>query len=498
MCQGEQTHVVIAGAGPAGILLAINILRRNEHNGNKYKVTLVDSLADHGEYSDEDLKRHRSWMIGLSAHGLTAIRKIPRLFEDYVSQVGIKLEHNAIHIGTKQFKSSADVAGEGYIVDRNFICAAMARFLNANFGNSKSFTRMYDTKVLYVDGENQRLLTRSAADVSGNESYVKYDLLIGCDGVRSAVREAILKTHRDFACEVSDIFATFKAVHIVRPKSIDEAALHIMPAGMLNMNGIALPETGGRLNVSFGNTRNNVVDDALLSSDPKVVAAYVKKNFKAFELDDYDDFAQQWVGQKWSTTGQVHCNFYHSLQLNALILGDAAHATSPSIGMGMNTALSDVEALNELMDRHGDDFSKVLPAFSEERVKEGNALTYLAMHQYSMDQSQGLWMLMRSLARSFFGKHFPSLVMEEPLVSLGKGAKLSDVYRGMMELGRLQAVRTVNDGIMMDHFEKTTGMMKQAERPTWSKAMRVLVVGAAIASAVQAFRLLKRSKQLKL
>jgi len=46
-----------------------------------------------------------------------------------------------------------------------------------------------------------------------------------------------------------------------------------------------------------------------------------------------------WVGQPWSQTGQVHCSFYHSLKLQLLILGDAAHATSPSIGPPRSIAL---------------------------------------------------------------------------------------------------------------------------------------------------------------
>merc|ERR1712119_259982 len=153
---------------------------------------------------------------------------------------------------------------------------------------------------------------------------------------------------------------------------------------------------------------------------------------------------------------------------NTLIMGDAAHATSPSIGMGMNTALADAAALDELMNHYNDDLDKVLPAFSEERVKEGNSLTYLAYYTYSMTVSQNILMQVRQMARFFFHKSFPSLVMEEPLQLMAKGKKLSEVYDAMMQLGRLQAVRAVNDGIRLGYFERSTGMV--THKKSWFTA----------------------------
>merc|ERR1712136_420119 len=114
--------------------------------------------------------------------------------------------------------------------------------------------------------------------------------------------------------------------------------------------------------------------------------------------------------------------------------GDAAHATSPAIGMGMNTALADAAALDELMDQHKDQLTAVLPAFSRERVKEGNALTYLALHAYSMSMSQGLEMQIRGVVRKFFHGCFPRWVMEEPLATVAKGGKLSEAYDALVQL----------------------------------------------------------------
>merc|ERR1719161_3090948 len=132
------------------------------------------------------------------------------------------------------------------------------------------------------------------------------------------------------------------------------------------MNGIGLPETGGKINIALGYMLNRPCDEELLSEDASVVAEYLRSRFQAFSLPA-DEFARQWVEQAWSSTGQVRANFYHSSRLRALLMGDAAHATSPSIGQGMNTALADAAALDELLDVHGDDhlLSKVLVSFSD-------------------------------------------------------------------------------------------------------------------------------------
>merc|ERR1712232_383080 len=145
----------------------------------------------------------------------------------------------------------------------------------------------------------------------------------------------------------------------------------------------------------------------LESDDYKIVSEYVKKNFKAFELVDYDDFAKQWVGQRWNQTGMVHCNFYHSLKAGVVIMGDAAHATSPSIGMGMNTALRDAQIFSEILEETGDDFEQALPAFSEARVKEGNALSDLAVHLYCLDTKHQLIETIHQVVRGFLYSKFP-------------------------------------------------------------------------------------------
>ena len=76
----------------------------------------------------------------------------------------------------------------------------------------------------------------------------------------------------------------------------------------------------------------------------------------------------------------------------------------------------------------------MLPAFSEERVKEGNALTEVAFHAYSMSPHQQLLVTLSQLLRGALSKRVPfGLVAPDPLTEVGKGAELSTRARSSCE-----------------------------------------------------------------
>lgn len=494
-------HVVISGAGPAGLLLAALLLQRNDELPTPlYRITLIDNRQDLGTFSQEDLKKSfRSWMLGLASHGVGALKQVNdgKMYEAYCKDVGIQLESLSIHLGAKELKTTnenlpADQANENFIVDRNFIVASLARYLNDTMDGAAGgeLTTLYEHKVQYVDYENQQILMRDCRSTTvenEGERYLSYDLLVGCDGARSVVREAMVKRHSAFEMEVGDIFQCFKAVHVQRPANVDPGSLHVLPDCFPCFQGIALPETGDMLNLSMGIPRHLFESDKiakeLKSTDPKVVAQHFKDNFKAFELIDYDDLAQQWVNQRWNRTAQVHCNVYHSTDINVVLMGDAAHATSPSIGMGMNQALKDAQTLYLLLQEHKDNLSMVLPAYSEKRVKEGNALSDLAMHLYCMEPKQQLIATLHMLVRTKMHSWFPSLVLNHPQALIGLAHYgLSDVYDIATRLGIMSKHRRINDKIRQDYFEERTGMV--VTKTTSSSLMQKgMVLGSLVVAA---------------
>lgn len=419
------------------------------------------------------------------------------MYEAYCKDVGIQLESLSIHLGAKEIKTTndsvpAEETNENFIVDRNFIVASLARYLNdTRDGAGAKLTTLYEHKVQYVDYENQQVLMRDCRSTVENEGerYLSYDLLVGCDGARSVVREAMVKRHSSFEMKVGDIFQCFKAVHVQRPAKVDPGSLHVLPDCFPCFQGIALPETGDLLNLSMGIPRHLFEFDKmakeLKSSDPKVVAQHFKENFKAFELIDYDDLAQQWVNQRWNRTAQVHCNAYHSTDINVVLMGDAAHATSPSIGMGMNQALKDAQTLYLLLQEHKDNLSMVLLSYLEKRVKEGNALTDLATHLYCTEPKQQLIATLHMLVRTKLHSLFPSLVLNHPQALIGRvGYGLSDVYDVATRLGVIPKHRRINDKIRQDFFEEHTGMV--VTKTTASNLMQKGLIFGSLAVAAGA------------
>ena len=270
----------------------------------------------------------------------------------------------------------------------------------------------------------------------------------------------------DFEFDIKGDFGTGKSVHITLPKDVPEGRFMFLAECLPNISAFILPERGGMLNFACGYNLNTTCDEELFSKDAQVVSDYFRKNFTAFDMD-FDEMGREWVAQGWSIGQMVHANFYHSQKIQALLLGDAAHATCPNIGQGMNTALADAVVLDRLLDEHDDDWEMVLPAFSQERVKEGNALTELSFHSFSLSLPMQMSILIRQNVRRLFNRFMPVWLVEpEPMLEISRGSKLSTAYDKMIQLGYLQKSRRINTEIMQTHFEKTTGMVQ--ERPVIS------------------------------
>jgi kynurenine 3-monooxygenase len=525
-------RVLIAGAGPAGLLLHALLDHRNKaiaasssssssSSRVTYRVTIVDGRQDLGLCTKEELMaNHRSWMIGLAGHGLEAVRSVPGLWEGYLSEgVGVKLKEFGLIVGSRRMsagtgsdddddirakgggeKNNNNVATnqEAFIVDRNFIVAALARYARENIpsggggdgsGGIPDHSFRYGTDLMYVDSDNRRALLRDRN--TKIEEYVSYDLLVGSDGVRSVVREALVKRHFDMELHVSDIFQHFKAVHIRRPSSVPHASISLMPGCLPKFTGISLPETNDMINVSLGVPRNHFDDipSDLRSDDPKIVAAYLKKNFRAFALDDDDeylDWATQWTNQRWNVTGQVHCNRYHSSECGIVLMGDSAHATSPSIGMGMNTALRDAQKFHELLDEYDDDLGRVLPRYSIDRVPEGNALTALAMNLFCFDTSVQMRTLIRGVLRTGLHSLFPKFVDPDPQAIIGMPEyTLSYAYDMAVGQGIIARHRDINMRTRQEFFERQTGMVTTKAKGNSLGLYAALVAAVLAVGAIQ-------------
>jgi kynurenine 3-monooxygenase len=64
------------------------------------------------------------------------------------------------------------------------------------------------------------------------------------------------------------------------------------------------------------------------------------------------------------------------------LMGDAAHATVPFYGQGMNAGFEDCTVLWDLMQKHNHDWTAIFDEYSRERKPDGDALQDLSLDNY--------------------------------------------------------------------------------------------------------------------
>lgn len=115
-----------------------------------------------------------------------------------MSKLGVELVGATFAIGKAlKFNFSIEKTDDfAFTVDRNYICGALARYLTEHF-DAPAFKSLYETNALYVDAETKIVMVRTSGTIEGAAiQTIPYDLIIGCDGIRSIVRNAFITNHR--------------------------------------------------------------------------------------------------------------------------------------------------------------------------------------------------------------------------------------------------------------------------------------------------------------
>lgn len=92
------------------------------------------------------------------------------------------------------------------------------------------------------------------------------------------------------------------------------------------------------------------------------------------------DIADKWEDHPLSNLAIIRC--YPWAHGKVGLMGDAAHATVPFYGQGMNAGFEDCRVLNDLMHVHNHDWEKIWEAYSPSRKPNGDALQDLSLDNY--------------------------------------------------------------------------------------------------------------------
>lgn len=404
----KDTHVVIAGAGLVGALLACLLGRRG------YRVTLCERRPDPRAAG---FVGGRSINLALSCRGITALDRLG--LADSVLASSIKMPGRMLHSpkGALTFQPySSNPTDTIQSISRSDLNLILLRAAS----NIPRVQMIFESRCVGAD------LAAPAIDVQtqSGRQRISADFVIGCDGAFSAVRAEMQTTDR-FNYTQSYLDHGYKEL-MIPPASecnidpalhdgfaLDPAALHIWPRGHYMM--IALPNADRSFTCTLFWPFEGANSFAALPPGPGV-RAYFEDHFPdaAPLMPTLEhDYAHNPVGSlvtvrcsPWQRGGKV------------LLLGDAAHAIVPFFGQGMNAGFEDCRLLGEALDAHAGDLALAIPAFAAARIPAANAIADMALDNFveMRDSVADPMFLLRKRVEHALHRHNPGLYM--PLYNL--------------------------------------------------------------------------------
>ncbi|MDZ4877515.1 MAG: Kynurenine 3-monooxygenase [Chroococcidiopsis cubana SAG 39.79] len=420
--------VAILGAGPSGILFAHYLLRRDG-----YRIDVYERRADPRNISFE---KSRTYPLTLNERGLSALRKIDGL-ESAVKAQSVEIRGIITHRHN----------GRTQLLPRNKPIFALDRTKLVKILLDK-LTEKYDSNRINLHFNHQceivNIGTRTielqplSQEVYGQPSKkfaTGYDLLVGADGARSVVRKYLLDTEL-FEFEQKYVPFDYKPIFLpcdlekvdidLRPGYIhswrlnDGTTISLVPMLDKTASGVIIfPKAKSRANGLFNKDR---------------VLDFFCRNFPELGQIIPESEVESFLARLTSTVLTTRCSHYHYGD-SVLLIGDAAHTVSPSLGQGCNLALEDVAAFNDLLDKYSDNLTEVIPEFSTRRQPEGDALLELSQNPFPFSKLLFAEFLLRQSIAKIMNKMFPNIyplplfdLLSEATVSYSRILKLNQKW----------------------------------------------------------------------
>lgn len=388
--------VVIIGAGPTGLLLAHYLLRRG-----KYRVELYEQRSDPRLV---DVSQDRTFPISLQERGRKAIRKIAGL-EEAIASASVFCNGTKLH---RQRGKARQIPRAIPIltIDRNRLVMILLQHLTQTYTSEQLIVK-FGCRCVEVD---RRANTVTLKPEQGEAFTLAYDRLVAADGARSPIRDYLVQD-AGLQCDQNDVPDAYKSVFLTRLNPT--LGLELEPDKIHGWNRdtktrmLMVPQPGERLNgvIIFDAQQNPL----LSLTNKEEVLTFFQKDFPLFgqlmSPEEAEAFWHRPVGRILT----VRCDRFHESD-SILLMGDAAHAVSPSIGQGCNASLEDVLIFERLLEQYEDDWALALPAFSEQRVPDAHALRELSDYSFPRTKRLVIEYFLRLKIRRFLHRWFPQWV----------------------------------------------------------------------------------------
>ncbi len=359
--------IVVIGAGLAGTLCAVMLAQRGA------RVEIIERQAfDPGEaYSNR-----RSFNVTVSSRGEAAL-KAAGIWER-IKERTIAITGRACHIGqtVTPFPYSRDHSVALFGARRSDVNAEL---LAAAAGHD-SITFRFGWTLRDLDKTTGAVTIAPVSDEGAAVTIDDADFVIGADGVHSAMRRLI---HRGERADFNQRYLDWNYREVVIPAGsdagapwlMDPHALHVWPRGDLMM--FALPNPDGSFTGNFIYPCDREADFAAIG----LIGELFRREFPdvAALVPDVEERLRMTPPSFFPT--QRNSKWWHGDRF--VLLGDAAHATVPFYGQGMNSAFESVLELVACLERFpAGERAKAFDAYQRNRKPHTDAVADLSIQNF--------------------------------------------------------------------------------------------------------------------
>ena len=429
-------NVVIVGAGLVGSLWAVYLSKAG------YKVTIYERRSD---IRKAEISAGKSINLALSVRGWTALDAVGVV--DEIRKIAIPMHGRVMHDleGNLTYQPYGKEGEAIYSVSRGKVNAAMMDIAE-KYGKA---TIHYNHECQNVDLTNGIAFLKNS--LTGEKIEVKADLIFAVDGAFSAVRFNSMQKLNRFNYSQNYIADGYRELLLPANEDgsykLDKNALHIWPIGRFMMIALANEDGSFTCTLFMPHEGDKFAFDKLNSTE--AVNTFFKTVFPDF-YEMVPNVAEAWENHPLSNLAIIRCSPWTNGKV--ALMGDAAHATVPFYGQGMNAGFEDCTVLSNLMKKHNENWEAIFEEYSRERKPDGDALQDLSLDNYYVmrDYVSDPEFLLRKKIEAKFSELYPKSWL--PLysqvtfsnirysVAYQQGKKQSDIMDIIMQIPNIENV----------------------------------------------------------
>lgn len=395
-----MADIAVIGAGPVGCLTALGLAQRGQ------KVTIFEGRSEE-TFKPTTKNTKATWTrsinLAISVRGLTALSKVDKSLAEVVLANSVPMKGRMIHPMPSVACSASQVQLDSqlysvrgeciYSVSRELLSKILLDEVERQGIEVKWSHRLHSINL----GTERTKTTLAFEPLPDRQETISADILIGCDGHHSRVREAMVDA-KAINVRESVIESKYLELHVAARENIaddkvvshtyamDPNHLHIWPRGDFML--IALPNQDATFTSTLFAPQSIYTDN--LSTADKAIQFFRTYFADALDVIGEDNLVDQVVQRRNSPLGMIECSSYH-VAGSALLLGDAAHAMVPFYGQGLNCGLEDVRILLDTLDEQSQNsgethsplkWQRVFATYSQARHDDLVAICQLAMDNY--------------------------------------------------------------------------------------------------------------------